>query len=192
MTTINLLPWREHAREKEKKLFIIGLGVRAVSSLMVVLAIYMVLNARISSQEVRNDIVKQEIARYDRQIREIRQIKIVRQALIVRMSIIQQLQANRPEIVHFFNELAKIMPESIYLTRVIRTGQSIMLIGHADTNSSVSLLMHNIRKNFWVNLPVLEEVQEVSDKKKNKVYNQFRVKLVLRPKNKLKNPVLSL
>ncbi len=191
MTTINLLPWREQARERAKRLFLIGLIVRLVSSLAIVIFVYYLLSEKISQHTLRNQMIQQEITRYDREIREIKKIKMMRESLIVRMKIIQQLQENRPEIVHFFYELTKVLPESIYLTQLIRTNDSVMLIGHADTNSSVSLLMQNIEKNHWVNKPILEEVEEVTDKKKN-LYNQFRLKLLLKPKNKLQEMILTL
>jgi type IV pilus assembly protein PilN len=192
MTSINLLPWREEKREKKKRLFFIGIAIRGVSSLIIVIAIYIVLNNMISHQEARNQLIQTEISRYERNIREIKRLKIVRASLITRMNIIQQLQENRPEIVHFFDELTKIIPKSIYLVSIIRTNDSIMLVGHSDTNSSVSALMHSIRKNFWVNQPVLEEVEEVTDKKNKKLYNQFRVKLRLIPQNKRKTGLFTL
>ncbi len=184
-TTINLLPWREEQRERNKLIFFIGLGASVVLALIVCGVTYFVLENFISHQTQRNNIIKKEIARYNRQIKEIKRLKAVRETLIARMNIIQQLQENRPEIVHFFDELIKIVPKSIYLMEVTRASNAIMLTGHADTNSSVSILMRNIRENFWVNKPVLEEVEEVTDKEKKRLYNQFRVRLILKPKNKL-------
>lgn len=192
MTAINLLPWREEQREKKKNLFLIGLGIRCVSAIVICIAIYFVLDNMITHQEERNQLIEKEISRYERDIRAIKQLKLVRASLITRMNIIQQLQENRPEIVHFFDELTKIVPKSIYLVNIARTDDSIMLIGHSDTNSSVSALMHNIRKNFWVHNPVLEEIEEITDKKNNIIYNQFRVKMILMPENKRKKGLISL
>lgn len=192
MTAINLLPWREEKRELKKRFFLLGIGIRAVSALVIVIAIYMVLNSKINYQTDRNQLIQKEISRYERDIRTIKQLKMVRAALITRMNIIQQLQENRPEIVHFFDELTKLIPKSIYLVKIVRSGESIMLIGHADTNSSVSALMHSIRKNFWVDKPVLEEVEEITDKKNTKLYDQFRVKFLLKPENKRNKGPLSL
>lgn len=192
MTSINLLPWREEQREQKKLLFFIGIGIRGMTTIVIVIAIYIFLNSKINNQTERNQKIQTEIKRYERDIREIKKLKMVRAALITRMNIIQQLQENRPEIVHFFDELTKIMPKSIYLVKIVRSGESIMLIGHADTNSSVSALMHNIRKNFWVHSPILEEVEEITDKKNTRLYDQFRVKFILMPENKRKRGILSL
>ena len=185
-TNINLLPWREERRERNKIQFFIGLGSSAVLALCLVIAAFFILDNRIDGQTQRNRLIENEIARYDRQIVKIKQLRLLRDSLIARMSVIQKLQESRPEIVHFFDELVKIVPRSIYLLSIERYDINIMLTGHTDTNSSVSLLMHNIRKSFWVNKPKLEEVEEITNKKYSKLYNQFRLKVVLQPQNKLK------
>lgn len=185
MTSINLLPWREERREKNRRLFMIGLGFSAGLALVVVVTTFMVFNNLIEHQRERNRLIEDEIARYNWEIREIKKLKSTKDALVARMNVIQRLQESRPEIVHFFDELVKVMPRSIYLLKIERYGDGIMLTGHTDSNSSVSLLMQNIRKNYWLNKPILEEVAEVTNNKKTKLYNQFRLKITLKPKNKL-------
>ena len=106
------------------------------------------------------------------------------------MNVIQQLQENRPEIVHFFDELVNVTPRSIYFLKAQRQSNTIILTGHTDANSSVSLLMHNIRRNYWLNMPVLDEVAEVTNKKKTKLYKQFKLKVILKPQNKLQEGLL--
>ncbi len=188
-TNINLLPWREERRERNKKYFFIGLGSSALFAVLIVIATFFILENLTEEQIGRNKLIENEIAYYDRQIVKIKQLKLLRDSLIARMSVIQKLQESRPEIVHFFDELVTIVPRSIYLLSVERYDKNIMLTGHTDTNSSVSLLMHNIRNNFWLNKPMLEEVEEATNKKYSKLYNQFRLKLILQPQNKFKEEV---
>lgn len=188
-TNINLLPWREERRERNKKHFFIGLGGSAILAAVIVIATFFILDGWFSGQTERNRLIENEIARYDRQIVKIKQLKMLRDSLIARMSVIQKLQESRLEIVHFFDELVNVVPRSVYLLRVERFDINILLTGHTDTNSSVSLLMHNIRSNFWLNKPMLEEVEEVTNTKYSKLYNQFRLKFVLKPQNKLTEEV---
>lgn len=187
ITTINLLPWREERREKNKRFFIIGLGVSAGLAFAIALMTFFILDGKIENQLKRNRLIEAEIATYNRQIKEIKTLKAVRASLIARMNIIQSLQESRPEIVHFFDELSTVVPRSIYLLKVERVGDEIMLTGHTDANSSVSLLMYNVLNNDWLNRPILEEVAEVTNKKRNKLFNQFRLKVILKPKNKMKS-----
>ena len=185
-TNINLLPWREERRERNKKYFFIGLGSSAVLSICLVGVAFFILGHWIEGQTHRNRLIETEISGYDRQIVKIKQLRILRDSLIARMSVIQKLQERRPEIVHFFDELVNVVPRSIYLLSIERYDVNIMLTGHTDTNSSVSLLMHNIRKSLWMNKPVLEEIEEITNIKYSKLYNQFRLKVILQPQNKLK------
>ena len=104
---INLLPWREERREKNRRLFVLGIGISGLLGVVFVVITYFVLDSFISHQQHRNALIDQEIARYNRQIREIKQLKKVKVSLIARMNVIQQLQESRPEIVHFFDELIR-------------------------------------------------------------------------------------
>jgi hypothetical protein len=51
--------------------------------------------------------------------------------------------------------------------------------------------MHNIKSNYWLNMPVLDEVAEVTNKDKTKLYKQFRLKIILKPLNKLQEGLLN-
>lgn len=183
MIEINLLPWREELREKLKKLFLVALSSSVIGALVLVGCIYFFLESEIDAQRDRNRILTDEIARYDRQIKEIQRLKKVREALIARMNIIQQLQENRPMIVHFFDEIIKILPKGVHLTKITRSGDEILLTGQSDSNTEVSQLMRNIEKNAWLHRPLLEEIKEVKELKANRrtaIYDEFRLKVILK------------
>lgn len=187
---INLLPWREKRREKQKKLFFIALGVSVGVSLCLAAGIYFLLNHKMDAQRFRNQLLSDEIAQYDQKLKEINQLKKVKAALIARMNIIQQLQESRPMIVHFFDELAKIVPEGIHLQEVKRDSDMITLTGRAASNTDVSHLMRNVEKSFWLHQPYLEKIQELSElrgQKREKVYfNEFELKFILKSPQALK------
>lgn len=184
-TTINLLPWREERRERKRRFFFICLGVSGVMAVAIVIMAFTTFNSLIEHQTTRNQLIEDEIARYNQQLIKIKKLKKVRVSLIARMKVIQRLQESRTEIVHFFDELINIVPRSIYILEAKRTSDLITLTGHTDANSSVSLLMHNIEKNYWLNKSELEEVAEVTSKTKNKLFKQFRLKFILKPLNKM-------
>lgn len=172
-TNINLLPWREELRERNKLFFLSGLGASAALAALITVVTFFVLNHSIDAQIERNTLIETEIARYNKQIAEIKTLKAARDALVSRMTIIQQLQESRPEIVHFFDELVNVMPRNIYLLKVERIDRNLMLTGHTDSNSTLSGLMHSVRNNDWINSPMLEEVEEVTNKKQTKLYTRL-------------------
>lgn len=180
MTDINLLPWRELKREQEKKAFFLQIALGVVCAVIVVLLANYYVNHIIENQRNRNQILELEIKKLEKQIKEIEEIKKLRQALIARMIIIQNLQATRILTVRLFDELIKIMPDGVYLTRMERQGDKITLLGYAESNSNISQLMRNIEKNVWIKEPDLTEIKKTKESPK-RIENEFKLSFILSP-----------
>ncbi len=171
MTRINLLPWRETQREESKRQFFAGLGVSVVATALVLLIIHMMINGRINHQNERNGLLTREITTLDHKIRQIKALKKQKEVLLTRMVIIQDLQANRPLIVHVFESLVKMLPKGVHLKRVKRVNDLITLYGNAESNTNVSKLMRNIDQSSWLTKPVLSEIK--TDKVNGKYVSEF-------------------
>jgi len=79
--------------------------------------------------------------------------------LLARMEIIEQLQKSRPEIVHLFDELARQLPEGVYLTGMKQTGARVEIRGIAQSSTRVSALMRQIDASEWLGDPEVERVE---------------------------------
>ncbi|MAE23371.1 pilus assembly protein PilN [Pseudomonas indoloxydans] len=162
MARINLLPWREQLREERKQRFLVSLvGVLVVAAGLVFLGDQF-LSAAISNQNARNDFIKKEIAVLDARIKEISELRARRQQLLERMKIIQDLQGNRPIIGRVFDQLVRTLPDGVYFTSVKMVGNSIAIIGVAESNNRVSNLMRNLDASEWLTAPNLTEVKAVT------------------------------
>jgi type IV pilus assembly protein PilN len=75
------------------------------------------------------------------------------------MEIIETLQRSRPEIVHVFDEMVRILPEGVYLTYLKQTGTRIELRGVAQSSTRVSAFMRNIDASEWLSDPALRIVE---------------------------------
>jgi type IV pilus assembly protein PilN len=87
--------------------------------------------------------------------------------------VIEELQANRTEMVHLFNELAKRMPEGIYLRTLVQTQQKIVLTGVAQSNARITTLMNSLDES-----PLLENSTLIETKAEviaNRRLNAFSV-----------------
>ena len=184
MTNINLLPWREKKREQEKKQFAIYLFIRLIAAVLVVGLIDYYAKNLVNAQTQRNQRLKDEIAQFERQIKEISELKKLRQALIARMNIVQNLQATRALTVRLFDEIIKILPDGVYLNQVERIGNKVTLLGYAESNTNISLLMRNIEGNAWIQDPVLTEIKKTSEAKKPDE-NAFKLSFILKSKSML-------
>ena len=162
MARINLLPWREQLREERKQRFLVTLaGVLIVAGGAVFLG-DQYLNGAIEQQNARNDYVRKEIAVLDARIKEISELKTRRQQLLERMKIIQDLQGNRPIIGRIFDQLVRTLPDGVYFTSLKMNGQTIAVVGAAESNNRVSNLMRNMDASEWLTAPNLTEVKAVT------------------------------
>jgi len=157
-TRVNLLPWREMRRkEQDRQLLTIAVGAWILMGVIIFYA-HVHVSALIENQNKRNDFLNQEIAKVEKEIKEIAELKKQRADLIARMNVIYQLQGDRAQVVHLFDELARKLPEGIYFTTLKHTGTSIALQGVAQSNARVSALMRNLASSDWFADPELEVI----------------------------------
>ncbi|MCE3046171.1 PilN domain-containing protein [Legionella sp. 16cNR16C] len=192
MTTINLLPWREIKREREKKEFTMLLLMALILGSAIAFAMYYYASDLVSGQKHRNQLLQDEINTFNGQIAEIKQLKDLRARLISRMTVVQNLQATRSLTVHLLDELIKILPDGVYLTQMKREGNRITLLGYSESNSNVSILMRNIEQNPWIQNPELTEIKKSKDAldpndtnapTPETGENEFKLSFILKPKN---------
>jgi len=132
MPRINLLPWREQQRKERKIAFLIGLGAATAAALLTLVAAYLWYGSMIDSQRNRNTTLRAEISVLDRQIEEINNLEAQKQQFIARMQIIEKLQRSRPEIVHIFDTITRIVPDGIFLNEVTQSGKRFKFHGIAQ------------------------------------------------------------
>lgn len=157
-TRLNLLPWRELRRQEQDRQFLsASIGAWLLMVLVVFYAWYH-MNGLIDHQNNRNDYLRTEIAKLDEQIKEINKLKERKQALIARMEIIQQLQSDRTQIVHIFDDLVRKLPKGVYFTGLSKKNKKITLKGMAQSNARVSNLMNSLDSSNWFTNPDLDIV----------------------------------
>jgi type IV pilus assembly protein PilN len=150
MAHINLLPWRVERRKQREREFFMQLGAAFVAAVLVVLVWSLWMDTRINTQNDRNTYLQSEIKQLDERIAKIKDLEKVRESLLARKQIIEQLQANRSQMVHLFDELVKTIPASARLNGLKQTGDSMSLDGVAQSNASVAEYMRNIETSPWM------------------------------------------
>lgn len=162
MPRINLLPWRDELRTQRQRNFTIAAAAAVVVGMGVIVLTRMMLGNMIENQNERNDLLKTEIAGLDKQITDIEGLENQKERLLARMEIIERLQQSRPEIVHLFDELARTLPDGVYLTSVKQSGRSLEILGGAESSTRVSTYMRNIDASEWLTDPGLVKVETQS------------------------------
>lgn len=159
MARINLLPWREELRKERRKQFAFVAAGSAVLAILVGLYVHLHISSMIENQNDRNQYLQQQIKDVESKIKEIESLEKQKEQLLARMKVIEQLQTNRPEIVHLFDEIAKAVPDGLSLTSVTQAGRSMTMQGHAQSNARVSSFMRNLDASPWFENPVLDVIE---------------------------------
>lgn len=89
--------------------------------------------------------------------------------VLERKRIVENLQSNRSQAVVLLDELARQLPEGLYLKSIHQTESQIAMEGVADTNARVATLVRNLGASQWLENPVLIEIKtmEVNNIKEN-------------------------
>jgi type IV pilus assembly protein PilN len=156
MPRINLIPWREAERKQRRQEFIVGAVVALVGAGVIAFLVSWQMQAAIDYQNERNQYLKDEIGKLDKQIAEILDLEQRKQRLLARMQVIEQLERSRAEVVHLFDQLVRTLPDGVYLTSVKQTNSSVQLKGLAQSSTRVSNYMRNIDGSEWLADPALD------------------------------------
>lgn len=144
MSHINLLPWREHQREKQKQRYIVLLALVALSSLGVMQGIGMFIEQLITNQNQRNQYMQRQIAVLDIKIANIKDIRESKQALEQRIALIEQLQASRNIAPKVIDELVRLVPNGIAFRHLKRSNNQLQIEGISESNNRLSEFMRRI------------------------------------------------
>ena len=159
MAKINLLPWRAAVRKQREREFYIMLGGAAVAAVLAVILGAVWMNMRIDNQDERNNYLTKQSKELDSKIEEIKKLEQTKSALLTRKQIIEQLQANRSQMVHLFDEMVKTIPDGARLSALKQGGDTLTLEGFAQSNASVASYMRNLDNSPWLTHSDLQKTE---------------------------------
>ena len=165
MAKINLLPWRAARRKQRQQEFLTLLGIAAVAAIVLSLLIVVYYNNQIDGQNARNAYLTTQIEEVDKQIDEIKQLDKKKEGLLRRKKVIEDLQSNRSQNVHLFDELVRTIPDGVRLASLSQNGDQLSLEGFAQSNARVSTYMRNLQASGWMTNPQLSIIQAAGSDK---------------------------
>lgn len=173
---INLLDWRTEQSTLRKNQFFAMLGLGAALAVAGVGIVYFGVQDAIDYQRERNAFLEQQIAEMDKKIKEIEELEKVKANLLARMKVIEELQASRAAMVHFFDEVLNTLPEGVYIKSLKQTGGAVTILGVAESNNRVSAYMKNIESSRWFADPrlVVINTKDVNKRRQSEFQLQFK------------------
>lgn len=173
MAFINLLPWREEAEKAEQREYFTLLTVIAFIAFALVFLISQFYQMRVDGQNTRNEFLKAEIQLLDTRIVKIKNLNEKKKELQKRTSVVEQLQRSRNVGTQVFDEIAKIVPTGVYLTRLEKQGNSINIIGKSESNNHLANMIREIERSLLFTDAILESI--TSNDAKNKLLSDFKM-----------------
>ncbi len=152
---INLLDWRTELTQLRQKQFLAMLGAGVLAAVLGVALVVYGVNEAIDFQKQRNEFLRGQIAEMEKKIQEIEEIEKVKANLLARMKVIEELQASRAAMVHFFDEVLNTLPDGVFIKTLKQAGTSVTIEGTAESNGRVSAYMKNIESSKWFAEPKL-------------------------------------
>ena len=187
MIRVNLLPHREMRRRRQQQQFVVLLmGVLVVGAALWAI-VHTSLTGSHDNQVKRNKYLQDEIAKLDKEIEDIKKLKEMTAALLARKRVVETLQSNRSDVVHLLEELARQLPDGVYLKGIKQQGTRVTVNGYTQSQARVSTLMRNLEGSPYLDNASLVEIKAVAQAS-NRV-NEFTLHVNLsRAKEELAEP----
>ena len=163
MARINLLPWRAERRKQRQREFQGMLGLAALAGVLLSFLVWFYFSQQISGQNERNAFLQAEIAKVKKQNEEIKELDAKKDRLLARKKVIEELQANRSQMVHLFDSLVRTIPDGVTLNNIKQEGEILTLQGSAQSNARVSAYMRNLEVSGWMTKPDLSIIEVKKD-----------------------------
>ena len=173
---INLLDWRTELKTVRQQQFFVMLGAGAMLAIGSIAVVYFGVSSAIEYQQERNRFLEQQIVEMDKKIKEIEELEKVKANLLARMKVIEELQASRAAMVHFFDEILNTLPEGVYIKSLRQAAAGVTIEGVAESNNRVSAYMKNIESSRWFADPrlVVINTKDVSKRRQSEFQMTFK------------------
>lgn len=141
---VNFLPYREKLKRVQIRRYSILAGISLAAGLILAGIGHMAFQGAIYSQDLRNAKLENGIAKIEQDLTEIKKMKDQTKGVVARKAIVEGLQASRSDATLIFSSLVTLLPGGVWLKDLTQDGGKITINGYAQSNASISMLMHGI------------------------------------------------
>ncbi|MBR6026198.1 MAG: PilN domain-containing protein [Neisseriaceae bacterium] len=142
---LNLLPYREIARQKKKAEFNRMMIAAMILGFVLAGVVWFLLNSLINDQEGRNQTLRDGIGELNKKIEQVKELEERRDAFLARKNKIEELENERYKAAMIFNDLNRLMPDGTFLTHIqSKDGTQYSFTGVALSDSKVAAFMRSL------------------------------------------------
>jgi type IV pilus assembly protein PilN len=156
---INLLPHREWALARKRKNFATTLAMAALLGLLLGAGLSVWLGLQLTAQQSANSILKIEISAVDTELKKMAQVNDDLVKLNLRETTLKTLRYDGKVSSALLQEVAALLPDSLYLTALKLEGDKVGIHGVARSNEQVFEFLRLIAsEGKWLTQAELIEV----------------------------------
>lgn len=160
---INLLPYREALQTKQKKQFQTLLGVAALIGIGLAILGYIAIDSRVSSQEARNQVLKDGITKLDAEIAQINKLQDERKNFMARQEKVEELSNKRFEAARILDTLNSVAPMGLYVTSIeAQDANTYIINGKAFSDAKTAAFMSALPGKLF-STPELLNIKRVNN-----------------------------
>jgi type IV pilus assembly protein PilN len=178
MTQINLLPWREHARQTKKLIFGIILIGCVVLSILTVVIFHIYLNIENNIQIERNNYLQSALDHTTADIVTLTAHQLLRDKIVKELNLITDLRKKSFAAVRMLNLLVKATPPTVLINVLARENKIFTIEGTADSDLETTVFIRNIEAITGFNQPVLNVIKtqkEANNSTNEEIHFQLKV-----------------
>ena len=122
--------------------------------------------------------MKNEIQKLDIEIAEIKTLNDKKAALQERIDVVEQLQRSRNVGTQVLDEIATIIPNGIYLTKIDKKGNTIQITGKSESNNHLANMIRAIELSDLFTDATPESI--TSDDGSSKLLSSFKMRVKIK------------
>jgi type IV pilus assembly protein PilN len=155
MVQINLLPYREQARQVKQVRLGILMACCAGLALVLVVFVHIYFRSIINDQNKINAYLQSQIDQSQIDLTTLKEKKMSQVNLIAQLHYLMNLRVTSYQAVRLMNMLATATPKNVILEKILRGNNEVIIAGQADSDTEVTIFMKNIAAQPGFKQPVL-------------------------------------
>lgn len=158
MIQINLLPWREAEKEARKVRFVAILAGFIGLSLFILVILHFYIDHSINRQLLRNSYLQSRLDQEQQNLGNLKKMKEQQAVFMSELYFIIKLREQSLQVIRLLDNLTKTIPNTVFLNKIMRQKDTIVLDGEAESNLNITQFMKNLGQSHYFTPPILNEI----------------------------------
>lgn len=159
ISRFNLLPHRAQKQIWERRVLMRQIGLVLLLAFLVALVIHCVIVARLNYLEAYNGGLRSAVEKILPDFRASQQVRKQRDDMLERQKVLEKLDARRSTSVMILEDVARALPQDVYLTRLEEDGERFRLEGRSLNNAAIAKLFESLLGSERLSGLALEEIR---------------------------------